>query len=156
MYAAKASAFSRKVKDITEVLASIELQPCSSVNTRVTYHEACHLVHSQKISAQPRKLIQSIPGVQFVELPEATWCCGSAGIYNVVRFEDSMKLLERKMQHLASTHADIVLTANPGCHLQLQYGVRKFGLKMEVMHPVSLLRKAYEGLSELSIESGKK
>jgi len=141
LYAPKASAFSARVKDITEFLASMELKPCSSVNVRVTYHEACHLVHTQKVSAQPRKLIQSIPGVQFVELPEATWCCGSAGIYNVVRFEDSMKLLERKMQHLASTHADIVLTANPGCHLQLQYGIKKFGLEMEVMHPVQLVAR---------------
>jgi len=145
VYGARASAFSAKVKEITEFLASIELQPCPSVKASVTYHEACHLIHTQKISAQPRKLIQSIPGVQFVELPEASWCCGSAGIYNIVRFDDSKKLLERKMQHVASTHADIVLTANPGCHLQLQYGVKKYGLKMEVMHPVSLLQRAYGG-----------
>lgn len=112
---------------------------------RVTYHEACHLVHTQKISQQPRQIIQSIPGIEFVELPEATWCCGSAGMYNVVRFDDSMKLLERKMSNLASTNADIVLTANPGCHLQLQYGIKKLGLKMKVMHPMSLLQLAYHG-----------
>lgn len=150
-YAEKALTFSSKVKDITEFLPEIELPPLQAIHRRVTYHEACHLVHTQKISAQPRKLIQSIPGIEFVELPEATWCCGSAGIYNVVRFDDSMELLERKMNNLSGTGAEIVLTANPGCHLQLQYGIRKYasllgrkwqGMKMEVMHPVQLLRRA--------------
>jgi glycolate oxidase iron-sulfur subunit len=151
-YAAKAESIARKTKDITEFLAEVGFElpePCEGLKpsqgfcaTRVTYHEACHLVHTQKISQQPRQIIESIPGVQLVELPEATWCCGSAGIYNVVRYDDAMKLLERKMNHLASTKADIVLTANPGCHLQLQYGIKKFGLKMKVMHPVSLLRRA--------------
>ena len=140
-YAERAGMFSMKVRDITEFLAGIDLPPMFPVRKKVTYHEACHLVHTQKVSSQPRKLIQSVPGIEFVELPEATWCCGSAGIYNVVRFEDSMKLLGRKMENLAATHADIVLTANPGCHLQLQYGIKKFGLKMKVMHPVSLLKE---------------
>ena len=151
VYASKAEAVSKKTKDITEFLVEVGFkkpEPCKGSKPlqglRVTYHEACHLVHTQKISQQPRQIIQSIPGIEFVELPEATWCCGSAGIYNVVRFDDSMKLLERKMNNLASTKADIVLTANPGCHLQLQYGIRKFGLRMEVMHPVSLLNRTYE------------
>ncbi|MBI4548646.1 MAG: (Fe-S)-binding protein [Ignavibacteriae bacterium] len=158
IYASKAEALSKKTKDITEFL----VQPCEGLKPsqglqglRVTYHEACHLVHTQRVSQQPRQIIQSIPGIEFVELPEATWCCGSAGIYNVVRFDDSMKLLERKINNLASTNADIVLTANPGCHLQLQYGIRKFGVserlgrhgakrQMEVMHPVSLLNRTYK------------
>ncbi len=144
VYADKAEALARKTKDITEFLAEVGFEASKkSLNKRVTYHEACHLVHTQKISQQPRSLIQSIPGIEFVELPEATWCCGSAGIYNVVRFDDSMQLLERKMKNLASTNADIVVTANPGCHLQLQYGIKKLGLKMEVMHPVSLLNRVY-------------
>jgi glycolate oxidase iron-sulfur subunit len=79
-----------------------------------------------------------------LELPEATWCCGSAGIYNIVRYDDSMQMLERKMKNIASTDVDIVVTANPGCHLQIQYGINKFGLKMEVVHPVTLLKRAYE------------
>lgn len=141
-YAEKAREFSAKVKDITELLAGIALPPLQPLEREVTYHEACHLVHTQNISAQPRKLIQSIPGLDFVELPEATWCCGSAGIYTVLRFDDSMKFLERKMQNLASTGAEIVVTANPGCHLQLEYGLKRFGLRMEVMHPVQLLRRA--------------
>ena len=146
-YASQAEELSRKTKDITEFLVDAGMvTPAIPLNVRITYHEACHLVHSQKISRQPREIIQSIPGIEFVELPEATWCCGSAGIYNVTRFDDSMKFLERKMNNLASTNADIVVTGNPGCHLQLQYGIKKFGLKMEVVHPVTLLRRTYRPL----------
>ena len=145
-YALRAENLSKRTKDITEFLAEVGyVEPRHPVAKRVTYHEACHLVHTQAISRQPRRIVASIPGIELVELPEATWCCGSAGIYNIVHFEDSMALLERKMSHIASTKAEIVLTGNPGCHLQIDYGIRKFGLKAEVMHPVSLLRRAYEG-----------
>lgn len=144
-YSTKAAALALKTKDVTEFLAEVGfIIPQQGVNKRVTYHEACHLVHTQKISQQPRQIIKSIPELEIVELPEATWCCGSAGMYNAVRFDDSMTLLERKMKNLQSTNADIVLTANPGCHLQLLYGIKKFGLKTEVMHPVSLLRASYK------------
>ena len=147
-YRTKAEQLSKKTKDITEFLADLHdpfkgYEPSQGLK-RITYHEACHLVHTQKISQQPRKLLQSIPGIEMTELPEATWCCGSAGVYNVVRSDDSIKLLERKMKNIESTRADIVVTANPGCHLQLQYGIRKYGLKMEVMHPVSLMNQAYK------------
>ncbi|MBI1804382.1 MAG: (Fe-S)-binding protein [Ignavibacteriae bacterium] len=143
-YASRAVELSNKTKDITEFLVDVGMRaPTKPLKVRVTYHDACHLVHTQKISEQPRQIIRSIPGIEFVELPESTWCCGSAGMYNVTRFDDSMKFLERKMNNLASTNAEIVVTANPGCHLQLQYGIRKFGLNMEVVHPVTLLRRAY-------------
>ncbi len=145
VYAAKAAAFSAKVKDISEFLSSIELlPPPNPIAKRVTYDDACHLVHTQKISSEPRAILRSIPGLELIELPEATWCCGSAGIYNILRFDDSMQMLERKMNNIASTRADILVTANPGCHLQLQYGIKKYGLNMEVMHPVSLLRRSYD------------
>ena len=144
-YAQRANQLAGKVKDITEFLTESGFAlPESPITQKVTYHEACHLVHTQQISKQPREIIASIPGIGFVELPEATWCCGSAGIYNVTRYDDSMKMLDRKMGNLASTHADIVVTANPGCHLQLQCGIKKMGLDMTVMHPVSLLKKAYD------------
>jgi glycolate oxidase iron-sulfur subunit len=150
VYSKKAAVLALKTKDITEFLSEVGfIAPQSPAGFKpeeelcVTYHEACHLVHTQKISQQPKQIIKSIPGLEIVELPEATWCCGSAGIYNAVRFDDSMQLLERKMKNLQSTNADIVITANPGCHLQLQYGINKFGVKMKVMHPVSLLLGAY-------------
>jgi glycolate oxidase iron-sulfur subunit len=143
-YADRAQQVSVKVKDISEFLIEVGLtREPGILHKKVTYHEACHLVHTQKVSMQPRQLIQMIPGIEFVELPEATWCCGSAGIYNVVRYDDSMKILDRKMKNITSTGAEIVVTANPGCHLQIQYGIRKYGLNMEVLHPISLLAKSY-------------
>jgi glycolate oxidase iron-sulfur subunit len=145
-YAAKAKRLSEKAKDISEFLVESGFKiPEKPYRKKVTYHEACHLVHTQKISQQPRELLQSIPGIEFIELPEATWCCGSAGIYNVVRYDDSMKMLQRKSENLRSTGAEIVVTANPGCHLQIQYGIQKFGLQeCEVVHPVTLLNRAYK------------
>jgi glycolate oxidase iron-sulfur subunit len=149
-YAARAKLVASSAREITEFLADAGFASPARVEesspregVRVTYHDACHLVHTQNISRQPREITRAVPGIEFVELPEATWCCGSAGIYNVLRFSDSMKLLDRKMANIAGLHADIVLTANPGCHLQLVYGLRKCGLKAEVLHPVSLLNRWY-------------
>jgi glycolate oxidase iron-sulfur subunit len=115
----------------------------AQATTRVAYHEACHLVHGQKISQQPRELLRAIPGVELVELPEATWCCGSAGIYNITQPEMSLALLERKMKHIAATGAEIVATGNPGCIGQIRYGAKRFGVNVEVVHPITLLARAY-------------
>jgi len=142
----RAESLSKKTKDISEFLSEAGIvKPENAVRKRVTYHEACHLVHTQKISRQPRQLLLSIPGLEFIELNESTWCCGSAGIFNVLRFDDSMEMLDRKMNNILETGAEIVVTSNPGCQLQLQYGIRRLGLGLEVMHPVSLLRASYEG-----------
>jgi glycolate oxidase iron-sulfur subunit len=137
-----------KVHDIHEWLVRIGIQaPRESAQptTRVTYHEACHLVHGQKISQQPRELLRAIPGVELVELPEATWCCGSAGIYNITQPEMSQALLERKVKHIAATDALIVATGNPGCIGQIRYGAQKSGLDIKVVHPITLLARAYRG-----------
>ena len=109
----------------------------------MTYHEACHLCHGQKITRQPREILRAIPGLKLVELTESTWCCGSAGIYNITQPEMAGKLQERKIRHIADTAAPVVATANPGCHLQLESGARKFSLDTIVRHPVSLLAEAY-------------
>jgi glycolate oxidase iron-sulfur subunit len=143
----RAGIWDENVCDIHEWLVKIGIQPPrgkARATTRVTYHEACHLVHGQKISQQPRELLRAIPGVKLVELPEATWCCGSAGIYNITQPEMSMALLERKMKHIAATGAAIVATGNPGCIGQIRYGAQKMGLKLEVVHPVTLLARAYK------------
>jgi glycolate oxidase iron-sulfur subunit len=100
-------------------------------------------VHGQKISQQPRELLRAVSGVELVELTEATWCCGSAGIYNITQPEMSMALLERKMKHIAATGAQIVATGNPGCIGQIRYGAKRFGVNIEVAHPVTLLARAY-------------
>jgi glycolate oxidase iron-sulfur subunit len=141
----RASLWDKKVKDITEFFAEIGIHPSSLIPhpSRVTYHEACHLVHGQKISQPPREVLRSIPGLELVELPEATWCCGSAGIYNITQPEMSMALLERKMKHIAATGAQVVATGNPGCIGQLRYGAQRFGVNVEVLHPVTLLARAY-------------
>jgi glycolate oxidase iron-sulfur subunit len=152
----RAKAWDEKVHDIHEWLVKIGIQvPRGSkppTKVRVTYHEACHLVHGQKISEQPRELLQAIPGVELVELPEATWCCGSAGIYNITEPEMSQALLERKMKHIGSTGASIVATGNPGCIGQIRYGARKYGVQLEIVHPITLLARAYRGDSFASTE----
>ena len=123
---------------------------CSMLNVRgtsrrsvVTYHEACHLCHGQKISAQPREILRAIPGVELRECAEATWCCGSAGIYNITQPQTATWLQQRKLGHLRATGASIVATANPGCLIQLENGFRQAGEKVEIVHPVVLLARAY-------------
>lgn len=141
----KAEHISKIVKDINEFLYEIDFKrPKVELDLKVTYHDACHLAHTQKITAQPRTLIKSIPGVKLVELNESTWCCGSAGIYNILRYDDSMKILDRKIKNILETKAEIVLTANPGCHAQIEYGLKKAKADIKVMHPVSLLNIAYK------------
>jgi glycolate oxidase iron-sulfur subunit len=140
----RAHRFSSRVRDISEFLASIELnREFGEIRRRVTYQDACHLIHGQKISAQPRELLQMIPGLELVEMKEADTCCGSAGIYNVTQFDLSMQLLERKIDNVAATKAQMLVAGNPGCLIQLAYGVRQRGLPMETIHIVDLLDRAY-------------
>jgi len=144
-YAEKARRFSSMMRDVTEFLAGIELNPkIGSVDATVTYQDSCHLSHGQKIRKAPRELLRSIPGLTFHEMPGADLCCGSAGIYNVVQNEMAMLILERKMESVNATRAHIVATANPGCMLQLQAGIRLRGNDQRVMHVVELLDLAYK------------
>jgi glycolate oxidase iron-sulfur subunit len=144
-YAIKARQWSEKVKDISEWLVEIGFRAPEKpgAEARVTYHDACHLCHGQKITVQPRKLLAQIPGLNVVPLPESMWCCGSAGIYNLIQPEMADKLLRRKLDHIASTGATVVATGNPGCLLQIQNGLAAHGTKIEVVHPVTLLARAY-------------
>ena len=145
-YVQRAKLWDAKVKDIHEWLAftGIEPPPAAGASQQVvTYHESCHLCHGQKISAQPRSLLRAIPGVRLVELPEAAWCCGSAGIYNLTQPEMAGQLLQRKVNHIVTTRAQVVATGNPGCLLQLINGCRDRGLELRVAHPVTLLAEAY-------------
>ena len=143
-YADKAKVFVNKVKDVSEILVEHGWTPSDKeLDLKVTYHEPCHLVHAQQIHQQPRELINGIKGIKFYELPESTWCCGSAGIYNITHYEDSMKLLERKMENIANTDAEYVVTGNPGCMIQLIYGAKKFNKNVKILHPITLIRKSY-------------
>ena len=136
--------FSKKMKDVSEFLASIELNTAMGpVNATVTYQDSCHLAHGQKVRVQPRKLLAAVPGLKFKEMPMSDLCCGSAGIYNVVQNEMAMQLLEGKMRYVNGSGAEIIATANPGCMLQLQAGVRLHGKGQRVAHVVEILDEAY-------------
>ncbi|MGH9342387.1 MAG: heterodisulfide reductase-related iron-sulfur binding cluster [Terriglobia bacterium] len=147
-----AKSFSAGVKDVTEFLAEIgvnhEMKP---VDERVTYQDPCHLGHAQRIRSAPRELIASVPGLEFVELKEAEVCCGSAGIYNVVHNDLSMRLLEAKMERVDETRAGLILTANPGCMIQLRAGVAaSANPHRRVLHVVELLDEAYGASTQRS------
>jgi glycolate oxidase iron-sulfur subunit len=144
-YAEKARQFSSLMRDITEFLAALELNPnLGRVDAVVTYQDSCHLAHGQHIRQSPRQLLGAIPGLTFREMPGADICCGSAGIYNVVQNEMAMQILQHKMECVNATHAEIIATANPGCMLQLQAGVRLHGSGQRVMHVVEVLDLAYK------------
>jgi glycolate oxidase iron-sulfur subunit len=145
-WAERARRFAALVQDISEFLARAPLRgPLLPVPLRVTYHDPCHVVHGQKIRKQPRALLAQVPGLSVVELPESDWCCGSAGIYNLTQPEMATRLLARKVRHVESTQAEAVVTANPGCILQIQAGLRDKGLPVQVLHIVEVLDRAYGG-----------
>lgn len=147
-YAARAATWDKKLKDIHEYLVEIGFRkPASSIPpVTVTYHESCHLCHGQKVSAQPRAILRALPGVELKECAEAQWCCGSAGIYNITQPDTAARLQERKIGHVLATGAQTVATANPGCHLQLENGLRTapaHHTTPRVTHPIVLLAEAY-------------
>jgi glycolate oxidase iron-sulfur subunit len=133
-----------RVRDLSEFLAAVGLpEPKRAVKVNVTYQDACHLVHAQRIRKQPRDLIRSVPGVELVEMRHPDICCGSAGIYNVLEPEMSRRILDEKMDDLLSTGAEMVVTANPGCQMQLEAGLRGRGRSVPVRHLAELLAAAY-------------
>lgn len=152
LYAARAKVWDEKLKDIHEWLVETNFRPpvAGCGLSEVTYHESCHLTHGQKISFQPRAILASIPGLKLIELPESNWCCGSAGIYTITQPEQAAKLLERKLENIAKTQAPVVVTSNPGCHLQIVNGLAQVPNHscQSVSQPVSLLAAAYR--NELS------
>ena len=139
----KAAAFGRRVRDVTEFLAELGMTAkLRQWAVRVTYQDACHLLHGQKIREAPRQLLRSVPGLDFVELPYSEICCGSAGVYNLTQTAASMELLNEKMAHVQATGARVIATANPGCLLQLRAGVDMQGTGQEVLHVVEILDRA--------------
>ena len=143
-YAIKGLRFSNSVKDVNEFLAAIGLNPSlRELPVAVTYQDSCHLAHGQKIRSAPRQLLKAIPGLTLREMPLSDLCCGSAGIYNLLHTDLSLALLEKKMAAVNGTRAEVIATANPGCMLQLQAGVRKWGHGQRVAHVVELLDEAY-------------
>jgi glycolate oxidase iron-sulfur subunit len=145
-WAERARRLAAMVQDVSEFLAREPLRaPLQPVPLRATYHDPCHVVHGQKIRTQPRRLLAQVPGLELVELPESDWCCGSAGIYNLTQPEMAGRLLQRKVERVASTGAQAVVTANPGCIIQIQAGLRARGLDVPVLHIVEVLDRACAG-----------
>ncbi len=145
-WAERARSFSACVRDVTEWLAVLEPDVApGALNAVVTYQEPCHLVHAQRISDAPRALLRRIPGLRLVEMEESSVCCGSAGVYNLTQPERAEALLDRKLGHALATEPDIIVSANPGCILQLQSGLRACGSEVQVRHIVDLLDEAYAG-----------
>ncbi len=144
-YVKRAQQWDGKLKDIHEWLAHIGLTPPKPGGPAqtVTYHEACHLCHGQKITAQPRQLLRAIPNLKLIELPESNWCCGSAGIYNLIQPEMANQLLDRKLQHVVATKAAVVATGNPGCLAHMANGIRREKIPVRLAHPITLLAEAY-------------
>jgi glycolate oxidase iron-sulfur subunit len=144
VYAERAGAFAARVKDVSEFLDAIDLvPPTHSVPMRVTYQDACHLVHGQGIRQQPRKLLRQIKGLELVEMKDSDVCCGSAGIYNLTHYDVSMRVLEEKMDHVIASGVSAVVASNPGCTMQLAYGARRRGIDLKLLHVVDLLDRAY-------------
>jgi glycolate oxidase iron-sulfur subunit len=129
-----AKKFGASVKDLSEFLAAHPLPPLKTSDARVTYHDACHLAHAQRITQAPRDLVRAIARKNFVDLPEADVCCGSAGTYNLTEPEMAERLQRRKIENILETNAEIVVTSNPGCILQIQAGLKKAGSRVRVLH----------------------
>ncbi len=141
----RAEAFSKKVFDVSQILAQ---QPIAGglgrLDLSVTYHDACHLAHGQRVRQEPRTLLQAIPGLRFVELQESDFCCGSAGIYNLLHPELAHEFLHRKIERIKETGADVVVSGNPGCSLQMEMGLKEQGMNIPVMHPVELISRSLD------------
>jgi glycolate oxidase iron-sulfur subunit len=142
-YAERARAFSAKCLDISEILVDLEPRaPRGRVDLRVAYHDACHLQHAQGVRAQPRRLLQAIPGLEVREIAESEICCGSAGIYNLLEPEAATELRDRKVRHILSTGAEALVSGNPGCLLQIATGLESEGRHVELMHLVELIDRS--------------
>ena len=138
-----AKQFTGKMRDVTEFLAGLGITaPLKPVPLRVTYQDSCHMLHGQKIREAPRQLIRAVPGVELIEMPYADQCCGSAGVYNVTETKASLELLALKMEYAGKAKAQAIVTANPGCILQLRAGAAIHHTGHEVLHVVELLDRA--------------
>jgi glycolate oxidase iron-sulfur subunit len=139
-----AKQFSERVLDVSQFFDRFPFRaPLGPLRLRVAYDDPCHLLHGQRVREEPRRLLRSIPGLELLDVAEADWCCGSAGIYNLLHPELSRRILARKMRHIAAVAPDVIATGNPGCLLQLRLGAKEHGLSAPVVHPIELMFRAY-------------
>jgi glycolate oxidase iron-sulfur subunit len=146
-WAARAQAFAGKVRDVSELLAALgPVAPRQPLPARVAYHDACHLAHAQGVRAQPRALLQAIPGLALREIADPEICCGSAGIWNVLNPEPAAELGDRKARTVLATGAELLVTANPGCLMQVAASVRRAGGSIALAHTAQVLDASIRGL----------
>jgi glycolate dehydrogenase iron-sulfur subunit len=139
--------FATRVRDVTEILAGADLR-LGPLDLTVTYHDACHLVHGQRVRHEPRQLLGRIRGLRLVELGDSELCCGSAGVYNLLEPDMARELLDEKLDRIAESGARVVAAANPGCLLQIAWGCRERGLDVAIVHPVELLARAADAYQD--------
>ena len=145
-YAEKARTFAAKCKDISEILCELPRQSQRHpLPLRVAYHDACHLQHAQRIKKQPRDLLREIPGIEVLEIPDSALCCGSAGIYNLIEPEAAQQLGDRKVSNVLTTGAQMIVSSNPGCLLQLRNGLERAGKPIPTRHIVEVLDTSIRG-----------
>lgn len=144
-YQTRAANFVAKMRDLAEFLVEVGFEaPTGRLEATVTYQDACHMKHGQKVFNQPRQLLKSIPGLQLVEMKDSDWCCGSAGIYNVVQPVMANEILSWKVENIKKTGATIVVASNPGCAIQISYGLKQAGYAAELLHLAELLERSYQ------------
>ena len=144
-YHERAARLTEKMQDVAEFLDGLGLHPPTrEVRATAAYHDACHLAHGQGVRDQPRALLSAIPGLTLTPLPESDWCCGSAGTYNLTQPDMAVRLLERKIGHIQTTGADLVVTGNPGCLMQIRAGLQQRDLPTQAVHTLDLLAGAYD------------
>jgi glycolate oxidase iron-sulfur subunit len=145
-WAARAAAMAAKVRDVTELLTDLgPVAPRHPLRLRVAYHDACHLAHAQRVRAQPRALLRSIPELELVEIADGDQCCGSAGIYNLVEPESAREIGERKVRNVVAAAPDLLASGNPGCTLQIQMLLRERGSTIPAAHVIELLDASLRG-----------
>ena len=142
-WAERAARFSAKVRDASELIAEIEPRaPRGPIELRAVYHDPCHLAHGQGVREGPRRMLREIPGVELLEPADASTCCGSAGIYNIVNPETGDQLGGRKVKNLAATGAEVAVVGNAGCTLQIEAHARQAGLPLAALHPMEILARS--------------
>jgi glycolate oxidase iron-sulfur subunit len=144
----RAEAFSARVRDVSELLAEAGPLPGGALPVTVTYDAPCHLLHAQRVSAPPLRVLAAVPGMNLVPLSGSEHCCGSAGIYNLVEPDVSNRVLEQKLRHIAESRAPLVATGNPGCMMQMGAGLLQAGIAARTIHPVDLLDASYAAMRD--------
>jgi glycolate oxidase iron-sulfur subunit len=146
-YTARAQAFVERTRDVSELLVELgPVAPRHALEITIAYHDACHLGHAQGVRSQPRELLRAIPGLTLTEIAEADLCCGSAGIYNLLNPEPATELGDRKAGHVLATGASVLVTANPGCLMQIAASAQRLGEKLALVHTVTVLDASIRGV----------